>query len=293
MSATEPRDRAAPVASTLTADADGHSQAQAQAALTAPAPPKRRSLGAWLSPWLRDLGGEPLVIIAGSSAVLILSHYNGSTGFFRRTFGKQVADWPMAAAMPYFWWFGASLLLYLLVPLLLSWVTRGSFLRRYGLGLGDWRAGLKLSLLFLVIMVPAVYLASKTKMFAGAYPLAGQGAYMLKVDGKASLSLTLFAAYQAAYFLYFVGWEFLFRGWMLHGLLPKYGRGGAILIQTAPFALMHLGKPQLEALGSIIAGIALGVLALRTRSFWYGALLHGVIAVWMDLLSAWPYLSRP
>jgi membrane protease YdiL (CAAX protease family) len=54
---------------------------------------------------------------------------------------------------------------------------------------------------------------------------------------------------------------------------------------------MHLGKAELEALGSIAAGIALGVLALRTRSFWYGVLIHGVVAVWMDWLSSREYLT--
>ncbi len=247
-----------------------------------------------LRPWLRELGDEPLVIIAGSSALLILSHYQGSTSFFRKNFNDDVAGHPAAPALPYFWWFGCSVLFYLVLPLLLSWATRGSFTRRYGLGLGDRRAGLTITAVFLGVMLPIVYLASRFPTFAGHYPLAGQAAFSLHLGpGKAERSLGLFALYEAAYFLYFVGWEFLFRGWMLNGLLRRFGRGGAILIQTAPFALMHLGKPELEALGSVIAGIALGVLALRTRSFWYGAVLHGVIAVWMDVLAAWTYLGRP
>jgi membrane protease YdiL (CAAX protease family) len=53
---------------------------------------------------------------------------------------------------------------------------------------------------------------------------------------------------------------------------------------------MHMGKAEPEALGSIVAGVALGVLALRTRSFWYGVLVHASVAVWMDLLSASPAL---
>lgn len=244
--------------------------------------------------YLRELGSEPTVIVCGACAVLMISHYQGSTNFFRQIFGQDVAKHPAAAALPFFWWFGWSLVLYLLVPLLLSKVTRGSFTRGYGMGLGDWRAGVLISGIFLAVMLPAVYLAQKTSSFAGHYPLAGNGAFMLRPSpGREALSLKLFALYEAAYFLYFVGWEFLFRGWMLNGLLPRFGRGGAILFQTAPFALMHLGKPEPEALGSIVAGIALGVLALRTRSFWYGALLHGLIAVWMDLLSAWPYIRGP
>ncbi|MHB8873801.1 MAG: CPBP family intramembrane glutamic endopeptidase [Myxococcaceae bacterium] len=241
---------------------------------------------------LRDLGGEPAVILCGASAVLVISHYQGATSYLRAVFGSRFDSHPAATSLPYFWWFAASLFLYLLVPLALSYATRGSFTRAYGLGLGDVRAGLPLSALFLAVMLPAAYLASKSPSFSGAYPLAGQGAFKLNPGGgsPAQVSLSLFLAYEAAYFLYFVGWEFLFRGWMLNGLLPRFGKAGAVLIPTVPFAVMHLGKPELEALGSIVAGIALGVLALRTRSFWYGAALHGLVAVWMDLLASWKYL---
>jgi membrane protease YdiL (CAAX protease family) len=53
-----------------------------------------------------------------------------------------------------------------------------------------------------------------------------------------------------------------------------------------PFAVMHLGKAELETLGSIIAAIALGILSVRTRSFLYGALIHATVAIWMDWLAS-------
>lgn len=245
-----------------------------------------------LRPYLRELGEEPTVIICGASAVLVISHYQAATGYFHVVFKDMFAKHAAWAALPYFYWFGASFFLYACVPLVLSVATRGSFTRNYGMGLGDWRAGLKLTGLLLLVMLPATYFASKMSAFAGQYPLAGKGAYTLRPEGAPErVSWALFLAYEAAYFAYFIAWEFLFRGWMLNGLLPKFGRAGAILIQVAPFAIMHLGKAELEALGSIAAGIALGILALRTRSFWYGVLLHGVVAVWMDWLSSREYLA--
>lgn len=245
--------------------------------------------------YLRELGQEPTVLLVGASAALIVSHYQGSVSFFRQTFGAAFATHPAANVLPYLWWFGSSLVLYMLLPLALSYGTKGRFIRNFGLGLGDVRAGLLISALFLIVMLPAVYIASKTKAFSGQYPLAGQGAFTLHVGGDKArplISLPLFLIYETGYFAYFIGWEFLFRGWLLNGLLPWFGRAGAILIQMVPFAIMHLGKPEPEALGSIIAGIALGVLALRTRSFWYGAFLHGSIAVTMDVFSSWSYLAR-
>ena len=256
------------------------------------APPPDAARPSIASRYLRDLFSEPTVVLLGASLVLVISHYQAATGYFRTVFGSRFDAHPAISVLPYFWWFGASIALYLIVPLALSFATRGSFTRRYGFGLGDWKAGLGLTALFLAVMLPAVWFAAKAQPFSGTYPLAGPAAYTLRVDGKDQVSRALFLVYEGAYLAYFVGWEFLFRGWMLNGLLPRFGRAGAILIQTAPFAVMHLGKPELEALGSVLAGVALGVLALRTRSFWYGALLHGVVAVWMDVLASWTYISR-
>ncbi|HVE82873.1 MAG TPA: CPBP family intramembrane glutamic endopeptidase [Myxococcales bacterium] len=243
---------------------------------------------------LRGLGGEPAVVLCGGSALLVISNHQGSAAFFRAHLAWVGEKSGAAQALPYFWWYGTSVLLYLAAPLLLARATGGSFTRSYGLRLGEVAVGVRLGLLLLAVMLPAAWLASRTAAFKGQYPLAGAGAYQLWPGSQqARGSLPLFAAYEAAYFAYFIGWEFFFRGWMLNGLLPTFGRAGAVLVPTAPFVLMHLGKPEPEALGAIVAGVALGVLALRTRSFWYGAVLHGVVAVWMDVVSAFPYLGRP
>ena len=46
--------------------------------------------------------------------------------------------------------------------------------------------------------------------------------------------------------------------------------------------MVHFQKPLPETMGSIIAGLALGTLALRTSSIWGGALLHVAVALTMD-----------
>ncbi len=243
--------------------------------------------------YLRDLGNEATLIVCLGSALLVISHYRAGTGHFRAVFGDVYDKHPAIGALTHFYWFGASFILYCIIPLLFSTATRGSFHRRYGLGLGDWRAGLTISALFLAVMLPSVWVASKMAAFKGMYPLAGASAYTLRTEGLPDvISWKLFVLYELGYLFYFIGWEFFFRGWMLNGVLPKLGRGGALLLPVAPFAVMHLGKAELEALGSIIAALALGILALRTRSFWYGAAIHGVVAVWMDWLSARSYLLK-
>jgi hypothetical protein len=54
---------------------------------------------------------------------------------------------------------------------------------------------------------------------------------------------------------------------------------------VVPYAMIHFHKPFLECLAAVGAGCILGVLALRFRTFWGGALLHILVAVTMDLLA--------
>jgi membrane protease YdiL (CAAX protease family) len=52
-----------------------------------------------------------------------------------------------------------------------------------------------------------------------------------------------------------------------------------------PYCMIHFGKPYLEAVGAILAGIALGSLSMRTKSIYQGFMLHITIAAMMDWLS--------
>ena len=63
------------------------------------------------------------------------------------------------------------------------------------------------------------------------------------------------------------------------------GRPLAVIVQCLPFALLHVGKPELESIGSILAGLYLGVLALRANSMLPCAILHIAAALTMDLLA--------
>jgi len=48
-----------------------------------------------------------------------------------------------------------------------------------------------------------------------------------------------------------------------------------------PFVMMHYNKPALESYGAIIAGVALGLMAYRSKSFIGCWLLHWAVAVAM------------
>ncbi|MBD3286216.1 CPBP family intramembrane metalloprotease [candidate division WOR-3 bacterium] len=143
----------------------------------------------------------------------------------------------------------------------------------YGFRLGRW-VGWRDSLIFFAIMIPFVAFAVLQGDFSRTYPLAN----------IAERTLGWFIIWETFHLLHMFGWEFLNRGFLLFGLEKIMGRW-AILATAIPFALLHMGKPELETYGSFIAAIALGWVALRTRSFLPGVFLHWSVALIMDILA--------
>ncbi len=77
--------------------------------------------------------------------------------------------------------------------------------------------------------------------------------------------------------------EFFYRGYLLFGLKEKLGEG-SILLQMVPFALMHLGKPELETISTVITGILFGYIAWRGKSFWPAFFIHLFINIFFVAL---------
>ncbi|NQT86857.1 CPBP family intramembrane metalloprotease [bacterium] len=144
---------------------------------------------------------------------------------------------------------------------------------RLGLGPGNVRTWLPWTALFIAVMGVLILVVSRLDpSFARYYPI-----YEPARRGGVE-----FLAWAASYAAYMFAWEYFFRGFLLFGLERRFGRMAAV-IQAVPFALVHVGKPELETYSSIAGGLILGVLALRVRSMWPCFLIHAFIAVWMDV----------
>lgn len=131
--------------------------------------------------------------------------------------------------------------------------------------------------LFFVIALPAIVFAATTTAFQSRYPF---------LDVHPGDPLGPLVVWWCAYALQFCALEFFFRGFLIHGLHPRFGRA-AIYVMALPYNMLHYGKPVLEALAAIIGAIALGSYALRARTIWWGAALHIAVALTMDSLSLW------
>jgi CAAX protease family protein len=217
-----------------------------------------------------------LVVVFLAVAILgILSRYFGSRRFFYDNYYQDFIHDPFYNLYEYLFWFGSEIIWYFIIPIALIYFVHRKPFRAFGLGLGDWKFGLKVSLIFYLIMLPIVWVASDAAQFQSVYPHA----QLVKNHWD------LFLLYEIGLLVYFIGWEYIWRGYMLFGLKDYTGAPVAILIQMIPFVVMHFGKPLPETFGSVIAAIALGALAIRTRSFWYCVLIHWTVMLSIDLFS--------
>jgi hypothetical protein len=180
------------------------------------------------------------------------------------------------AVRPFLWWGLAVLVTMIVLPLLVA---------RLGAGLRPSQIGLKLRgtlrdapvyALLYALFLPVVWLVSRSPHFQQTYPF-------YKPAGAGPLGSD-FLLFEAVYCLQFLGVELFFRGFLVLGLKRALGLS-SVLVMLAPYCMIHYYKPMPEALGSIGAGLLLGLLAWRTGTIIYGWFLHYAVALSMDLLA--------
>lgn len=214
------------------------------------------------------------ILLLSVPVILLVYIYHGMDEAFARYF-SHLSSLYYFDIYRYVYQFLATLVLFFLFPLIIIKLVFKEKLKNYGLTLGDKRYGLRFIIITIpLIVIPIIFLASRMPQVRAEYPLSKL------VQDNASV----FLLYEFSYvLLYYVGWEFFFRGYMLFGLREKFGDAYAILLQVIPSALLHFNKPESEFLGSIVLGIVLGYLALRTRSILYPLIIHSCIGVFTDL----------
>jgi membrane protease YdiL (CAAX protease family) len=174
------------------------------------------------------------------------------------------------------WWFGVAVACYVVIPIA---VIKGVFRERlsdYGLKLRGFTAGWPIYLIFVAGMIPLVTIFSAESHFQATYPF-------YRIASRAELDAD-FLKWEIAYALQFVALEFFFRGFLLHGIKHRLGFD-AVFVMTVPYCMIHFQKPLPECFASIVAGVLLGFMSLKTRSIWLGAALHISVAWGMDFAS--------
>lgn len=215
---------------------------------------------------------KPTFILIYTPLLLTAWKYYGSVGFYKRSLASSfVLTNDVNLTGEYFHFASAFLMLGVLSLLLIKFVFKEN-LNAYGMGIGDWRFGLKAFALLAPILILSTYPSSKMPDFRLEYPFFK----------NAGISPIKFFNHAAAYVFYYAGWEMFFRGMMQFGLRSTLGDWNAVLVQTIASCLVHIGKPDGEIFSSILGGIAWGIIAFRTNSIWYIFLMHWLLGVSLD-----------
>lgn len=223
---------------------------------------------------IKKLDKKTLAVFLVIPILTTISWYYTSRRFFRRNLYQNFSADPNAGLYEFIYWFAGDFLVYFILPLIIIKLILRKPLRQFGMQFGDISAGIKYTGLFIAVMLPLIWLVSSGESFKAAYPHLA----------LAKQNWNIFLIYESGMLLYMFAWEFIWRGFTLFGLEEKLG-GYAVMVQMIPFVILHNGKPPLETFSSIIGGIALALLAIRTRSFLYCVIVHFSVIFSIDFIS--------
>ncbi len=193
------------------------------------------------------------VAVVSVALILLMAYHGRIDGFIELVagpFGDSPADAKRVQAI-------GRLLLEGLIPLGIIVLVFRDRPRRYGLRIGDWRAGVAIAVTGCAVMTPVVLALSRLPDFTRYY--GPQAAPFPDVLLTSALEV--------------IPGEFFFRGFLLFALLRVAGPIG-VVIATLPFAFVHLGKPEYETLSTLGGGLLYGWLDWRTGSVLWSGLAH-------------------
>ncbi len=235
----------------------------------------------------RKIAWRVLVITIMAGVILSFLEYYGSSG------GYKVFTWPLglfiddpegvlkdffrkgdqAELYRLTYWSLACFTGYFLIPVIIIKLFWKEKVSDYGIQFKGILEHAWVYVAMYIIVMPFVVVVAFTDSFRKTYPFYE----------NAGLSIYDFLGWELVYAIQFFSLEFFFRGFLINGTKHRFGFY-AIMFSVVPYCMIHFGKPLPETIGAIIAGIALGSLAIFTRSVLLGFAIHVSVALSMDVI---------
>jgi len=208
-----------------------------------------------------------------ASALLIVYNYGAQPEFFDAHLARRLFLSPVNELYRHLYSFAATFVVLGLLPATMAGVLWNERASAFGLGFGRRKlASVAAVLVLFGAMLPLLAYASTLPAISAGHPLSR----------LAARHRNALIVYEVCLFAYIIGSEFFFRGYLLFGLAGTVG-DAAIYIQSLPYVLIHLDRPPMEAVAAVPTSIALGYLASRGGSIWYGVILRWLCAAALDV----------
>jgi len=172
----------------------------------------------------------------------------------------------------------SAFILFAVIPMCIVKFVFHEKLADYGLRKGTLLYAFRSSLMIIPVLTVLAIFSGSNPAFSQVYP------FNRAIAAVPHVSYALFAVHCVLYVGYYVGWEFLFRGFLQHGLSERCGIAAAILVQTLASVMLHYGHPPTEVFGAVFAGLFWGFLAVRTRSLSAGIIQHAWLGIVLDAM---------
>jgi membrane protease YdiL (CAAX protease family) len=213
---------------------------------------------------------KPTIILLSSTVLMLVWKYFGTAEFYTDVLAARINFADPQALSAYYQFASCLVLLGVLPALVIKFVLRER-LADYGLQFGHRLYTIRSACVAVPIFVIAGYVASMEPSVQEAFPINKQAGVT-----------TPFLLHIFTYVLFYIGWEFHFRGFLQFGLSDSMGRTSAIMIQVMASSLLHIGQPWTESMAAIGAGILWGWTAHRTNSILSGLLQHLALGIALD-----------
>lgn len=219
----------------------------------------------------RPANVRPTLILLVSVVVMVAWKTLGSQRFYHDYLSQRIALGDPSACAAYYH-MAMTLVLLGIIPACLMCFAFGQSLASLGLS----RGRIVPSLVLLALSLPLIYWVSLANadgaVFRAMYPL-NRGACQTGPE---------FLAHVASLALFYLGWEFHFRGFLQRGLGASFGPSAGICMQVLASSLLHLDRPGAELWASIPAALLWGLQAKYTGAIWTGVLQHWLLGALLD-----------
>ena len=157
-----------------------------------------------------------------------------------------------------------AVIFYLVILVIIVSVLFKENLKKYGIAKGDVLEAVTITSLLVIVVVMISYWSVKNIPALRYYYLT---------------NYSFNAHFVVMVCIYMIAWEFILRGFTLHGLEKYVGFSAANCIQTVFFFLAHYGKPYVEFISTLFTGLLFGYITKRTKTIWPMIIIHIAIMV--------------